>query len=101
MESDVITLQELFKFQIDEVTRDGTIVGGLRPTGLRPTFLQKFEKRGIALPLGLFQAHEPVLGRGRRGGRPVKRLASLIVAVALAGGVARRRGRRGRVGDCA
>jgi pilus assembly protein CpaF len=62
MESDVITLQELFKFQIDEVTRDGTIVGGLRPTGLRPTFLSKFEKRGVALPLGLFQGHEPEFG---------------------------------------
>ncbi|HEV8461039.1 MAG TPA: CpaF family protein [Gaiellaceae bacterium] len=62
MESDVITLQELFKFQIDEVTRDGTIVGALRATGLRPTFLEKFEKRGIALPLGLFQAPEPAFG---------------------------------------
>jgi pilus assembly protein CpaF len=55
-------MQELFKFQIDEVTRDGAIVGGLRATGLRPKFLQKFEKRGIALPLGLFQAREPEFG---------------------------------------
>jgi len=62
MESDVITLQELFKFQIDEVTRDGTIVGGLRATGLRPKFLNKFEKRGVALPLGLFQAPEVEFG---------------------------------------
>jgi pilus assembly protein CpaF len=62
MESDVITLQELFKFQIDEVTRDGTIVGGLRATGLRPTFLSKFEKRGVALPLGIFQARESEFG---------------------------------------
>jgi pilus assembly protein CpaF len=62
MESDVITLQDLFKFQIDQVTRDGSIVGALRATGLRPTFLSKFEKRGIALPLGLFQGPEPDLG---------------------------------------
>jgi pilus assembly protein CpaF len=61
MESDVITMQELFKFQIDEITGDGTIVGALRSTGLRPTFLTKFEKRGVALPLGLFQTHEPQL----------------------------------------
>jgi pilus assembly protein CpaF len=59
MESDVITLQELFKFQVDEVTREGTILGGLRATGLRPTFIQKFEKRGIALPLSLFRTSEP------------------------------------------
>jgi pilus assembly protein CpaF len=59
MESDVITMQELFKFQIDEITADSKIVGALRSTGLRPTFLAKFEKRGVALPLGLFQIHEP------------------------------------------
>src|SRR5262249_22999084 len=68
MESDVITLQELFKFQIDEVTRDGKIVGGLRPTGLRPKFLQKVEKRGIALPLSLFQAPEPGCGAAATAG---------------------------------
>jgi pilus assembly protein CpaF len=61
MESDVITMQDLFRFNIDEVTADGTIVGGLRSTGLRPTFLSKFEKRGIALPLSLFQTNDPLL----------------------------------------
>jgi len=58
MESDVVTMQELFKFQLDEVTADGTIVGALRTTGLRPTFVSKFEKRGIPLPLSLFQGRE-------------------------------------------
>ena len=62
MESEVVTLQELFKYVVDEVTRDGVIVGGLRSTGLRPTFVQKFEKRGISLPLSLFQKQEPELG---------------------------------------
>jgi pilus assembly protein CpaF len=67
MESDVITMQELFKFEIDHVTGDGKIVGSLRPTGLRPTFLQKFEKRGVALPLGLFQVPEPEFGAATVG----------------------------------
>jgi pilus assembly protein CpaF len=58
MESDVITMQELFKFQLDKVNADGAIVGHLRPTGLRPTFVSKFEKRGVALPQGLFQARD-------------------------------------------
>ena len=58
MESEVVTMQELFKFQIDEVTPDGTIVGALRTTGLRPGFISKFEKRGIPLPLSLFQARD-------------------------------------------
>jgi pilus assembly protein CpaF len=66
MESDVITMQELFKYKIDEVTADGTIVGALRTTGLRPTFISKFEKRGISLPQSLFLNRDgfgtPVLG---------------------------------------
>jgi pilus assembly protein CpaF len=55
MESDVITLQELFSFAVDTVMPDGTVMGGLRASGLRPTFMGKFEKRGITLPLNLFQ----------------------------------------------
>jgi pilus assembly protein CpaF len=58
MESEVVTMQELFKFHVDEVTQDGMIVGGLRSTGLRPTFMSKFEKRGIPLPLSLFQSRD-------------------------------------------
>ena len=36
MESDVITMQELFKFQIERGRRGRHVVGELRPTGLRP-----------------------------------------------------------------
>jgi pilus assembly protein CpaF len=54
MESDMVTMQELFNFSIDRVMPDGTVIGGLRPTGLRPSFLGKFEKRGIDLPAGSF-----------------------------------------------
>jgi pilus assembly protein CpaF len=61
MESDVITLQELFCFKVDSVNADGQIVGALRATGLRPTFMGKFEKRGIALPIGLFQDRDAAL----------------------------------------
>jgi pilus assembly protein CpaF len=54
MESDMVTMQELFTLVIDRVMPDGTVIGGLRPTGLRPTFMAKFEKRGIELPGGAF-----------------------------------------------
>ena len=59
MESDVITLQDIFEFKIDSFAPDGTINGKLQPTGLRPIFLDKFAKRGIELPAGLF-THRPV-----------------------------------------
>jgi pilus assembly protein CpaF len=54
MESDVITLQEIFEFKVERVTADRVVIGSLEPTGLRPTFLHKFEKRGITLPVTLF-----------------------------------------------
>jgi pilus assembly protein CpaF len=60
MESEVITLQDIFEFKIEQVTEERVVIGSLRPTGLRPTFLSKFEKRGVSLPLGLFMD-----GRGR------------------------------------
>jgi pilus assembly protein CpaF len=54
MESDVITLQDIFEFKIDQVTSDRVVIGSLRSTGLRPNFLNKFEKHGVTLPVSLF-----------------------------------------------
>jgi pilus assembly protein CpaF len=50
MESDVITLQELFKFDVKQVKADRTVIGELEPTGVYPTFVEKFRKRGVELP---------------------------------------------------
>jgi pilus assembly protein CpaF len=61
MESDVITLQDLFEFKIDQVTSDRVVVGSLRSTGLRPAFLNKFEKHGVTLPISLFAGDRPPL----------------------------------------
>ena len=55
MESDIITMQELFEFKIDSFAPDGTINGALRSTGLRPVFVKKFERHGIELPTTLFR----------------------------------------------
>jgi pilus assembly protein CpaF len=54
MEGDTITLQNLFEFHVDRVEADRTVVGELRPTGLRPAFLPKFARHGIDLPPDLF-----------------------------------------------
>jgi pilus assembly protein CpaF len=54
MESEVVTLSELFRFKVEEVQADRTVIGRLGSTGLRPTFLDKFERRGISLPQALF-----------------------------------------------
>jgi pilus assembly protein CpaF len=53
MESDVITIQDLYKFEVDAVAQTNHIVGSLKTTGLRPGFLDKFAHRGIELPRAL------------------------------------------------
>ena len=63
MESDVITLQDLFEFKVDHVTEERVVVGSLKPTGLRPAFMHKFEKHGISLPINLFGAGTPRFDR--------------------------------------
>ena len=66
MESDVITLQDIFTFNVESVTSNGVVLGKLTPTGLRPTFQAKFEKHGVELPLEMFQngSVPPELARG-------------------------------------
>jgi pilus assembly protein CpaF len=54
MEGDTITLQNLFEFHVERVEADRTVVGELRSTGLRPSFLAKFARHGIELPTDLF-----------------------------------------------
>jgi pilus assembly protein CpaF len=60
MESDVITLQDLFEFKVESVAPDRTITGQLYATGLRPIFTHKFERRGITLPQELFRPGAPM-----------------------------------------
>jgi pilus assembly protein CpaF len=54
MESDVITLQELFKYEVKQVRADRSVIGQLQSTGVHPTFLEKFTKHGVELPARLF-----------------------------------------------
>jgi pilus assembly protein CpaF len=54
MEGDVITLQDIFRFQLEGITSAGAVVGKLAPTGLRPSFVEKFDQAGESLPLELF-----------------------------------------------
>jgi pilus assembly protein CpaF len=69
MESDVITLQDIFEFKVERVTPDRIVVGSLMPTGLRPSFLHKFEKRGVVLPVSLFSSNGPTPDFGRAAAR--------------------------------
>jgi pilus assembly protein CpaF len=53
MEGDVIVMQDVFVFEQTGVV-DGKIQGRLKPTGIRPKFVEHFEAMGIHLPNGIF-----------------------------------------------
>lgn len=53
MEGDVITMTDIFVFEQTGM-ENGKIVGRLRPTGLRPKFMDKLESAGINLPPSIF-----------------------------------------------
>jgi len=47
MEGDVVTLQDLFVYEIEGEDENGNIVGRHRPTGLRPKFWDKARYFGL------------------------------------------------------
>jgi pilus assembly protein CpaF len=53
MEGDVITMTDIFIFE-QSGFEGGKIIGRLRPTGLRPKFMDKLESSGIHLPPSIF-----------------------------------------------
>ncbi|MDP2777196.1 MAG: CpaF/VirB11 family protein, partial [Anaerolineales bacterium] len=53
MEGDVITMTDIFVFEQAGI-ENGRIVGQLRPTGLRPKFMDKIEAADIHLPPSIF-----------------------------------------------
>jgi pilus assembly protein CpaF len=53
MEGDTIVMQDVFVFEQTGVI-DGKIQGRLKPTGIRPRFVEQFEAQGIHLPNNIF-----------------------------------------------
>jgi pilus assembly protein CpaF len=53
MEGDVIVMQDVFVFEQTGVV-EGKIQGKLRPTGIRPQFVERFEVLGVHLPPNIF-----------------------------------------------
>ena len=56
MESDIVTLNDIFKFEQSGVTSDGRIMGELRATGIRPLFTPRLEVVGYRLRGEIFGA---------------------------------------------
>jgi pilus assembly protein CpaF len=54
MESDIITMQEIFVFDKVGVTKEGKVVGRFRATGVRPKVSERLRTAGVHLPADMF-----------------------------------------------
>lgn len=54
IEGDVITMQEIFRFDQTGIAPDGQVQGQFQATGIRPKFVQRLKTRGIHLRDDLF-----------------------------------------------
>jgi pilus assembly protein CpaF len=57
MEGQIVTLQDVFEFDYDAgLNVDGRFLGGQRPTGIRPRFVDRLAREGITVPPHVFGA---------------------------------------------
>lgn len=54
MQGETVTLQEIFRFKEEGFDKNRKIIGQFQPMGMIPTFIEKFEQRGVAIPRNLF-----------------------------------------------
>ena len=59
MEGDVITMQDIFRFEQVGVDASGQVLGQLLPTGIRPKFGDRLRANGMNLPASMFTDVRP------------------------------------------
>jgi len=55
MEGDIITMQDIFVYKQSGKDEKGRLIGDIVSTGIKPKFMEKFEKSGVILPSDLFR----------------------------------------------
>ena len=55
VEGDVVTMQEIFRFERSGVDSEGNVIGQHRMCGVRPKFLHRVVENGIPIPAELFK----------------------------------------------
>ncbi|HET6615644.1 MAG TPA: CpaF family protein [Dehalococcoidia bacterium] len=53
LESGIVTMQDLYRYEQTGVGKDGSIEGEMVATGITPTFAERFRKAGIELEMGM------------------------------------------------
>ncbi|MES2768541.1 MAG: ATPase, T2SS/T4P/T4SS family [Bdellovibrionota bacterium] len=54
MQGETVTLQEIFKYKEEGFDKNRKILGQFLATGLIPTFIEEFERKGLKIPRTLF-----------------------------------------------
>ena len=54
MQGEAVTLQEIFRFKEEGFDKNRKIIGQFQAMGMIPTFIEKFEQRGVKIPRNLF-----------------------------------------------
>jgi pilus assembly protein CpaF len=54
MEQDVITMQDVFRFERTGLTAEGKVTGRFRATGIRPKCAERLDTMGLRLPVDMF-----------------------------------------------
>jgi pilus assembly protein CpaF len=54
MEQDIIIMQEIFRFKQLGIDQNGRAYGQFEATGVRPSFINRLESKGIKLPANMF-----------------------------------------------
>jgi pilus assembly protein CpaF len=54
MEQDVIIMQEVFRYRQVGIDQNGRAFGQFEATGVRPTFVNRLEAKGVKLPSNMF-----------------------------------------------
>ena len=62
MEGDVITTQDLFRFEQTGMDENGKLTGHFVSTGMQPGFMDKFQVNGVSLPDDFFMPEEEKRG---------------------------------------
>jgi pilus assembly protein CpaF len=63
MEGEVVTMQDLFRFERKGMDEDGNVVGEFRPTGIRPKAAERLTAYGVDLDETLFAGETGRFGR--------------------------------------
>jgi pilus assembly protein CpaF len=66
MEGDIITMQDIFKFEQEYIDDQGKIHGTLQPSGLRPKYYDRILESGFKLPIDVFRPKDLDGVTGRR-----------------------------------